>query len=635
MAIDDRPLSAKLRRALDHLPYVSHALRLVWRAAKRWTIAWVTLLLVQGLLPVATVYLTRTLVDSLVAAREARGDWESILPALIALAAIGTVMVLTEVLQSVAEWIRTALSELVQDHISGLIHQRAVTADLAFYESPNYFDRLHRARTEAANRPLTMLDSVGGLARNGITLIAMAAVLLPFGAWLPLLLVVSTLPAFLVVLRFNRRYHRWWQRTTPDRRRAHYYDTILTDNYAAPEIRLFGLGDSFQSVYQALRRRLRGERLSLTRDQSLARLGAGAGALLITGVAMGWMVLQALRGAATLGDLALFYQAFSQGQNLLRALLGNVGEIYSSSLFVGNLFEFLTLQPGVVDPPCPVPVPSELREGIRFREVTFRYPDSKRPALAHFDLTIPAGQTVAIVGPNGAGKSTLLKLLCRFYDPDEGQVTLDGVDLRDLSVEELRRRITVLFQFPQPYVASIGENIAVGDLAASPTGAEVEAAARAAGAHEIAMRLPRGYETLLGRLFEDGVELSGGEWQRVALARAFLRRAPIIILDEPTSFMDSWAEIEWLKRFRGLVGGRTAIIITHRFTTARQADLIHVMDGGQIVESGNHDELLASGGVYAQSWLAQTTNGLPSEAENDSFTLEREPRVTPAGSPTG
>jgi ATP-binding cassette subfamily B protein len=247
-----------------------------------------------------------------------------------------------------------------------------------------------------------------------------------------------------------------------------------------------------------------------------------------------------------------------------------------------------------------------LQDGIRFQNVVFRYPGSERLALQDFNLSVSAGQVVAIVGANGAGKSTLIKLLCRFYDPDAGRIEVDGVDLRELALADLRRLITVLFQLPVPYHATVGQNIALGDLTAEPSATQIEGAARGAGAHEVIERLPHGYDTLLGKWFADGTELSEGERQRVALARAFLRRSQIVILDEPTSFMDSWAEAEWLERFRNLVEGRTAILITHRFTTALRADMIHVMDAGRIVESGTHKQLLAQGGLYAHSWTKQT-----------------------------
>jgi ATP-binding cassette subfamily B protein len=605
-------LNARLRNVTIQLSYLPRALCLIWAAAPGWTLAWIILLIVQGVLPTATVYLTKLLVDSLVVAVDARGSWESVQPALILAGAMAGIVLLTELLQGAREWIHTAQAEFIRDHLSALIHQKSIAVDLAFYESPDYHDRLHRVQNDASNRPLILLQ-------NGITLLAMAAILLPYGLWLPLVLLISTLPALYVVFRFNRRYHRWWEQTTADRRWTQYYDTMLTHSAVAAELRLFDLGSHFQLVYQELRRQLRAERLQLSRDQGLARLGAGLITVLFSGAVIVWMVWQVLQGLATLGDLALFYQAFSRGQNLMRSLLRNVGQIYSNGLFLGNLFEFLELEPQIVDPPKPLPASSTLKEGIHFRRIRFRYPGSERVVLHDFDLTIPAGQIVAIVGANGAGKSTLLKLLCRFYDPEAGSIDLDGFDVRHLSLDELHRQITVLFQLPVFYHASAGQNIAIGDLKAAPSAVEIEAAARRAGAHEFIARLPRGYDTLLGKWFADGTELSGGEWQRIALARAFLRQAPIVVLDEPTSFMDSWAEARWLARFRTLVEGRTAILITHRFTTAMQADMIHVMDEGQVVESGSHAELLAQAGLYAQSWRTQMQAGSDLDDESRGY----------------
>jgi ATP-binding cassette subfamily B protein len=629
-------LKVKLRNFTAQLSYLPQTLGLIWAAARTWTLVWVILLMIQGLLPAATVSLSRLLVDGLVAAMSSGISWDGVKPVLVLAILMAGVLLIAELLQSAIDWIRTAQSEYIQDHIGKLVHEKSVSVDLAFYESPEYYDRLHRARSDASSRSLALLENGGSLLQNGITLLAMAAVLIPYGPWLPLVLFVSTLPALYIVFHFNRRYHRWWEQTTPDRRWAQYYDTMLTHSAVAAELRLFGLGAHFQSAYQALRHQLRTERLRLIKDQNLTRLGAGAGALLVSGAAMAWMVWRALQGLVTLGDLALFYQAFNRGQSLMRSLLGNVGQIYTNSLFLGNLFDFLQLEPQVVDPPKPIPVPPVSKEGIRFRRVTFRYPGSDgRVALRDFDLTIPSGQIVAIVGPNGAGKSTLVKLLCRFYDPQAGHVEFDGIDVRDLSIEELRRRITVLFQLPVFYHATAGQNIALGDLSAAPGAAEIEAAARGAGAHEIITRLSQEYDTLLGKWFADGTELSAGEWQRIALARAYLRQAHIVILDEPTSFMDSWAEAEWLARFRTLVNGRTAMIITHRFTTAMYADVIHVMRLGQIVESGSHDELLARGGLYAQSWTAQMQAGsrfssLKAAHPDDAvFNHNRTPSSTP------
>ena len=601
-----RFIRARLDAALAQLPCVPRTLALVWAASGDLTGLWILLLVVQGLLPIATVYLTRILVNDLVAAVRAQGAWQEVRPALLVVAVLAGVLLLAEILRGSASWIREAQSERVQDHITGLIHDRSVAADLAFYETPDFFDHLHRARAEAGFRPIALLENLGSLLQNGVTLAGMALVLVPYGVWLPIALLVSTLPALLAVLRFAMRNHQWYLKTTADERRIYYYDWLLTSADTAAELRLFGIGPHFQSAYQALRRHLRDGRLELKRTQALAELSAGAIALGITGCAMGWMVWRALHGLATLGDVALFYQAFNQGQLLLRSLLQHTGQIYADVLFLGNLFEFLELKPKVVDPPCPSLVPIRLRDGIHFDQVSFRYSGSSRDALQNFSLTIPTGQIAAIVGPNGAGKSTLIKLICRLYDPNEGRLEIDGVDLRNFRLEDLRRQISVLFQSPVHYSTTARENIAMGDLRAAPGNHDIETAVLASGAAEFVAGLPKGYENILGRWFEGGVELSTGEWQRIALARAFLRRAPILLLDEPTSAMDSWAEADWLARFRRLAEGRTAVLITHRLTTAMYADIIHVVADGRLLESGTHVELVARNGRYAQSWARQT-----------------------------
>jgi ATP-binding cassette subfamily B protein len=504
------------------------------------------------------------------------------------------------------EWVRAAQSELIQDHIKALVHAQSATVDLAFYDSSEFHDSLDQARNEASNRPLALLENIGSLGQSGITLVAMAMLLMLYSPWLPFILLISTLPTFYVVLRYDRRYHQWWQQMTPDRRWAQYYDVMLTHSEAAAEVRLFGLNGHFQAAYQRLRQRLRTERLRQLQRQSLIKLCASTSALLVSGITLAWMVWRGLQGLVSLGDLALFYQAFNRGQGLMRSLLGNLSQIYTNGLYLGNLFAFLDLQPTVVSPAQPVPCPSTITKGITFDRVTFRYPGSRKLVLQDFSLFIPAGKIVAIVGANGAGKTTLLKLLCRFYDPEAGRIEIDGINIREFSVHELRRLITMLFQFPHKYHATASENIAYGDVETRASAVEIESAASRAGAHEVITRLPKAYDTLLGTWFADGVELSGGEWRRIAMARAYLRQSPIILLDEPTTFMDSWAEASWFQNFHDLSRGRTGVIITHRLTIAVHADIIHVVKDGKIVESGSHAQLLAQGGLYARSWRAHT-----------------------------
>jgi len=603
----EKPLHQKLNDIRNQFPYLPHALSLVWRAARKWTQVWLILLVLRGVLPVASVYLTRLVVDSLVTILGGGLDWNAIQPTLAWVGLLALALLLNETLNSLLTWVRTAQGELVSDYIYNLIHTQSIRLDLAFFETPEFYDQLHRARVDALSRPLALLENLGALLQNSITLLAMAAVLLSFGFWLPLVLLLSTLPGLFVVIRYTLRFHRWRRANTANERRTRYYDWIITWHEAAAELRLFDLGEHFRTAFQDLRARLRAEKIQLTRDQALAELGAGLLALFALGASLVWVITQVAQGTITLGDTALFYAAFSQGQSLLRSLLSQAGDIYRNLFFLENLFEFLNLEPGVVGVPAVDSAPMPPRGDIQLEGVSFQYPDSARVALKDFSLTIPAGQIVAIVGENGAGKSTLIKLLCRFYDPQAGSIRFGGTDLRRYPLGGLRRQITVLFQEPVHYHESVSDNIAYGDLQAEPTPEEIETAARAAGAEAAIHKLSQGYETVLGKWF-GGAELSVGEWQRLALARAFLRQAQLIILDEPTSAMDSWAEADWLSRFRDLVAGRTALIVTHRFTTAMQADVIHVMDAGKIIETGTHAQLMDLGGRYAQSWGQQTNS---------------------------
>ncbi len=590
---------------LSRLPLIRRGLGMVWEAARNWTILWGILLLVQGLLPAAQVALTRTVVNRLAAGAAGGIGYEAaraavLLPAVV----IAFLWMAGQGLASLIGRARTAQAELVQDHIQSMIHERAMALDLAFFENSYSYDLLHRARVDAIQQPLALLESTGLLVQNGLSVLGLAVLLAVYAPFLPVLLVGCAIPGLWAVARYTWREHRWRIQSTVDQRRANYFDWMLTERHSAAEMRLFDLGEDYRGRFMEFRQRLREGRLSMAGEQMKSELIAGgigwAGGL----SGMAWMVARALRGSAGLGDVVMVYQALQQGQRLMYSLLDSAGRIYRSLLFLDNLFEFLSLQPEIAEPCDPESLSGAVAKGVRFEGVTFGYPGSERPVLDNFSISLPAGRMTAIVGENGSGKSTLIKLLCRFYDPLEGRVLLDEVDLRRIATNALRRRITVLFQEPVHYSATAGENIAMGDLPGNPPEEAIRAAARAAGADIPIERLPEGYATVLGRWF-GGAELSVGEWQRVALARAFLRKADIIVLDEPTSAMDSWGEADWLKRLRNLTEGRTTLIITHRFTTAMRADVIHVMQRGRIVESGAHGELVAAGGRYARSWQAQ------------------------------
>ena len=595
----------KLNAWASQFPHFLKALGLIWQANKRLTLYWAVILIFQGMIPAGTVWVTRSLVDALTTAIGAGVTTDTIKPVVICASVMGAMLLIGNMLQGIMGWVRAAQSEQTADYMSGLIHHKLVNIDLSFYETPENLDRMHQASNNLQTKPLTLLENVGGLIQSSITLVMMGAILVPYGVFLPILLIGASLPSFIMLLKTNKQFHEWWLQSTQNQRWAQYYDYVLKTDMFAAEVRLFGIGEHFKNAYQSIRSILRKERLNLVKRQGLARLWASMLALIIAGGTMGWMVWRAFLGLVTLGDLVLFYQIFNKGQSLLGALLGNVGNLYNNTLFIGKLFEFLEINPSVTDPCTPIKPPAQLNQGIGLKGVTFRYPGSSKAALENFSCWFPAGKVVAIVGTNGAGKTTLMKLLCRFYDPDAGSITFDGHDIRRFAISKLRRMITAIFQFPLMHVATASENISLGDLHGDKSPNAIQMAAKKAGAHEFISKLPHGYDTLLNKYFPNGVNLSGGEQQRLSLARAYKKNSPIVILDEPTSLMDSWAVNDWFNRFRKLALKKTSILITHSLLIASKADLIYVMDSGQIVESGTHEALLLKNGQYAASWNAQ------------------------------
>lgn len=594
-------LTTKFKRIIAVFSNLPRALSLVWAVGRGWILLQAVLLIIRGLLPACLVYLTKHFVDTLIITLNS-SQTEHI----NSLVQIGVLFALTmiayEFIGSFIQMIYAVHSEKLQDHIFSLIHQKSVEIDLAFYEQPDFFDHLHRARNEAKNRPLEIATQLGSLLQNTITLLAMGTLLINYGLWLPIILIISSIPAFYVVLRNNLRMHSWKREKTMEERKAAYYSVLLTSSETAAELRLFGLGDYFRQNFSIIREGLRKEFLNLTLKQKVSELLAGIISLSLTAGTFVWFIWRTIQGFGTFGDLALFYQAFNQGQNLARSFLQDAGKLYANNLFIGDLFEFLSLEPRIKNPQNPTEF--RLKEGINFENVTFGYQDG-RSVFENVSLSIPAGKVVAIVGENGAGKSTLTKLLCRFYEVEKGSIQIDGQDIRQMNLEKLRQNITVLFQTPMRYNLPVGENIKLGNIGLTAESEKITEAADSAGAAEIIDDLPSKYQQILGHKFPGGMDLSVGEWQRIALARAFYRETPIILLDEPTSAMDPWAEADWLDRFFTKFKSKTVLLITHRFTTAMRADLIYVMQKGQIVESGSHQELLEKRGLYEKSWTEQ------------------------------
>ena len=597
------------------------ALGLVWQAVPLLTICWLALLVLLGLLPGAVVYLSKLTIDSFVQLGSDPDQTAAFERAVLFLVLTGICLVLVEALQYLTDWVRNAQAEYFADYLKNRIHSKSAAIDVEYYESPEYHDLLEQVRTEAQSKPLALLENLGAVVQSGITIIIFSTILLSYGWAIPLLLIVGSIPALYFALRYDRIYHSWWKASANSRRWLNYFDAMLTHPNAAAEMRLFGLGNYFQKKYGSLRRRLRDERLSHLRKQYAAKGFAAVISLLAAVIALGWVAQRVFYGLSTVGDIVVFYHVFSRGQGLMRSFLGGFGQTVNNGLYIESLFSFLDLGSKVGSPQNPTAFPKKICQGVHFRDVTFSYPRETRTAINDLDLHIPVEKVIAIVGVNGAGKSTLIKLLSRFYDVQKGKIEIDGIDIRNFDLEELRRNTSVLFQFPVQFHETAGGSIALGNEGRNGDQDEIESAAIHAGAHDFIRELPDGYETLLGKWFVRGTELSGGQWQRVALARAYFRKAQIIILDEPTSFMDPWSETDWFDRFRSIVGGRCGVIITHRFTIARRADLIYVVDGGRVVEKGTHDELLQLNGFYAASWNDQQNLQASANPETQGFEL--------------
>ncbi len=595
-----RQRAANLAQIFSSLP---RALGLLMTAAPRETVLLITVTLVSGLLPVGLLALTKPTVDAVAAALSDSNPSSWYRAAWLA-AAIAGLLIATEVLAAWSAWLRAGQGERVALHVRGLVHAQSARVAMGFFEQPEYFDRLHRARDASAQRPLQIIEGLTEIGRAGIALIGVTAILASYSLWLPALLLLAMAPAMVSSLLHALREHRFAIERTVEERHAAYFDWLLTDRAPAAEMRSFGLSAHFRQAFVEVRQRIAAGRLRLLRNESLSQLLLLSVGLMVAAGAVLWMLLRASAGEGTLGDVALCYQAFLQGTALSRSAVASLSQVYVGALFLGDFFDFLGLPAdpalGAASTSPTSPAQQTVRSPlIRFEGVHFRYPGCRGPALAGLDLAfLPAGIN-AVLGANGAGKSTLVKLLCRYYEPDAGTLWIDGIDARLLPVGEVRRLTSVLFQDPMQFSGTLAENILPLD---SDNRIAIDAAVHAACAESLVASLPDGLQTRLAVWFPGGTDLSGGEWQRVAMARAFARDAPVLVLDEPTSAMDPWTERQWLQRLRASAAGRTVILITHRLTTAAAADRVHVMDAGRVIESGSHAELRSSGGTYARLW---------------------------------
>jgi ATP-binding cassette subfamily B protein len=564
---------------------------------------------VRSVVPVTTFWVGKLILDSVIAAKAGRGSLDQVWKYLAL--EIGIVLV-GEILARASSLIESLLGDLFSNAMSVRLMEHAATLDLAQFEDPEFYDHLERARRQTVGR-IALLTLLLSMSQDALTLLTLAGALIAYNPWLLLLLAIAVVPSFLGETHFASLGYSLLFRWTPERRQLDYLRFVGASDKTAKEVQMFGLAPWLTERYRALSQRFYEENRSLS-----IRRGAVSAVLSILGT-IGYyaayviVLLNAVRGEITIGTLTFLAASFARGRDVIQSILMSASNVYEQALYLRDLFVFLDMRPTIESSPNARPVPPKMQSGFIFENVGFRYPGSERWAIRNVDLALKPGERVALVGENGAGKTTITKLMARLYDPTEGRITLDGVDLKEYDLVSLRHAIGVIFQDFVRYDMRFDENIGVGEIDSvraeldknNGTPASITNAAENSLAASLLPRFTKGYQQMLGRRFEEGVDLSGGEWQKIALARAYIRDAQVLILDEPTAALDARAEYEVFMRFSELVAGRMAVLISHRFSTVRMADRIIVLRHGKVEEQGSHEELLAAHGLYEELFAMQ------------------------------
>ena len=588
-------------RALRNVPPV---LRIVWESGRSVVFANISLRILVAFLPVGVGIIGRFIIDGVNRIR-----LHQPLPVHFwwLVAAEMALAVLIGILMRTVDYLDSLLADRYTHHVSVEVMRKAASLDVTVYEDPVFYDRLERARVQATDR-LGMIQQMGRLIQQTVTAVAFSAVLIKYSPVLLLLLVAGIIPAFLGESHFAFLTYAKNFRQTPYRRQMDYLRQVGGSKEAAKELKLFNLSGYLTNRFSALSRSIYEENVGLSRR----RLFWG-GMLAILGQvgyysAYAYSIYNAIRGHYSIGDLTLIMTAIMQAMGNIQQAFSTASGVADQALFLTDLLAFFEMTPRVQSKANGLPAPRPIVRGFEFRNVSFSYPGVDRRVLSNFNFTLAPGERVALIGENGQGKTTIVKLISRLYDPTDGQILLDGVDLREYDLASLHSEIGVIFQDFMRYEMTARENIAVGRIEEPHTVEEIEYAANKSLAADVVATLPNGYDQMLGRRFEGGVDLSGGEWQKIALARAYLRDAQLLILDEPTASLDARSELEVFQRFAELTFGKMALLISHRFSTVRMADRIAVLEHGHLVEEGSHSELMALGGRYAAMFEMQAAS---------------------------